>query len=139
MLGNWSLGHLLAHLTVSVNGSIDGTSAKAPLIARLIGPLIKRRFLTKPMPSGFKLPKGEEGILYPAATSAEDALRGLRTAFGRLKSERMTARHPVFGRMTHEEWTQLHLRHAELHLSFADPGKTTPEAGSDPRPSSKDH
>ena len=64
MLGNWSLGHLLAHLTVGINGSIDGYPAKAPLIARLVGPLIKRRFLTKPMPSGFKLPKGEEVVLY---------------------------------------------------------------------------
>jgi hypothetical protein len=38
----------------------------------------------------------------------------------------MTARHPVLGKLTHEEWTQLHLRHAELHLSFAVPVSDTP-------------
>jgi len=24
----------------------------------------------------------------------------------------------IFGPLTHDEWIQLHLRHAELHLSF---------------------
>jgi hypothetical protein len=31
----------------------------------------------------------------------------------------MTARHPVLGKLTHDQWKQIHLRHAELHLSFA--------------------
>ena len=26
--------------------------------------------------------------------------------------------HPVLGHLTREEWTQFHLRHAELHMSF---------------------
>jgi hypothetical protein len=28
---------------------------------------------------------------------------------------------PVFGAMTPEDWKRLHLRHAELHLSFVVP------------------
>ena len=32
--------------------------------------------------------------------------------------ERMSKPSPVFGPMTHEEWEQLHCRHAELHFSF---------------------
>ncbi|HEX7449790.1 MAG TPA: DUF1569 domain-containing protein [Pirellulales bacterium] len=27
-------------------------------------------------------------------------------------------RHSVFGKLTHADWTQFHLRHAELHLGF---------------------
>ncbi|MFN5799079.1 MAG: DUF1569 domain-containing protein [Planctomyces sp.] len=33
----------------------------------------------------------------------------------------MRAPHPGFGRMTHQEWLLLHLRHSEMHLSFAIP------------------
>ncbi len=73
------------------------------------------------MPPGFRLPKDVEGSFFPAAASPLEALEGLRRAVARLQNERMTARHLVFGKLTHEEWTQLHLRHAELHLSFAIP------------------
>jgi hypothetical protein len=122
MLGNWPLSQLLTHLATAINGSIDGYSAKAPWFIRLIGPLMKGRFLRNKMSPGFKLPKEVEVGFFPAAASSQDALEELRAVVGRTQNERMTARHPVLGTLTHEEWTRLHLRHAELHLSFADPG-----------------
>ena len=121
-LGNWPLGQLLTHLATVVNGSIDGYSAKAPWLFRLVGPLLKRRFLKNKMSPGFKLPKDVEVGFFPAVPSPQEALEELRRAVGRSKTEKMTTRHPVLGKLTHEEWTQLHLRHAELHLSFAVPG-----------------
>jgi hypothetical protein len=45
-------------------------------------------------------------------------LNELRAAIDRLNREPKRAPSPVFGKMTREEWDQLHLRHAELHLSF---------------------
>ena len=122
MLGNWPLSQLLTHLASTINGSIDGMSTKAPWFFRLIGPVVKRRILKNGMSPGFKLPKAREANAFPAASSPQEALGKLRAAVGRLKEERMTARHPFFGKLTHEEWTRLHLRHAELHLSFAVPG-----------------
>ncbi len=122
VLGNWPLSQLITHLARGINGSIDGSAAKAPWFLRIVGPFIKGRLLKKRMPSGFKLPKDVEVRFFPAADSPQEALEGLRRAVGRLKTERMTARHPILGKLTHEEWTQLHLRHAELHLSFAEPG-----------------
>jgi hypothetical protein len=122
MLGNWPLDKLLTHLATAINGSIDGMGAQAPWFIRLAAPLIKGRVLHHGMRAGFKLPKEVEPGFFPAAASKEAALDTLRQAVARLQSERMTARHPVFGRLTHEEWTKLHLRHAELHLSFAVPG-----------------
>lgn len=118
MLGNWNLSQLIAHLTMAINHSIDGINAKAPWYIRLLGPLIKGRVLKKMSP-GFNLPKQVEAEFFPTGLSPEEALQQLRTAVGRLRSEKMTARHPVLGQLTHEEWTQLHLRHSELHLSFA--------------------
>lgn len=122
MLGNWPLSRLLAHLTIAINGSIDGISFKAPWPVRLIGPFFKKRILTRGSSPGFKLPGKAETALFPdAGATAEEALGDLRKAVGRLRTERATAIHPVLGRLTPEEWIQLHLRHAEMHLSFAVP------------------
>ena len=74
------------------------------------------------MSPGFKLPKDVEVGFFPVVSSPQEALEELRRAVGRLKTEKMTTRHPVLGKLTHGEWTQLHLRHAELHLSFAASG-----------------
>lgn len=119
MLGNWSLSHLLMHLATAINSSIDGISVRAPWYVRLVALPIKRRILTRRMRAGFKLPRAVEPNFFPSAESPQEALAALRGAIERTHIERMTARHPILGRLTHAQWTQLHLRHAELHLSFA--------------------
>jgi len=120
-LGNWPLPQLLTHLASTINNSIDGFSSKAPLFVRLIGPFLKSGMIKNKMRPGIKLPPEAEKLAFPAAESAEEALRQLRHALSRCKCERMTAAHPAFGKMTHEQWLQLHLRHSELHLSYAVP------------------
>jgi hypothetical protein len=121
MLGNWPLGRLLTHLANSIDRSIDGSSVRAPLIVRLIAPFLKGRVLKNGMPVGTQLPKQAEVTLYPAVDTSQEGLEKLRAAVGRLRNEKMAAAHPVFGKITPEEWKQFHLRHAELHLSFAAP------------------
>ena len=73
------------------------------------------------MSPGINLPKAAVASAYPDAGSLQEALDDLRRAVARTKSERMEAVHPAFGKMTHDEWNTLHLRHSELHLSFALP------------------
>lgn len=121
MLGNWPLGQILTHQALAINGSIDGVLAKAPLLFRMLGPFIKRRIFKHGMSAGFQLPKQVEASFFPVA-SPQEGLEKLQAAVARLRTERMTSRHPVMGKITHDEWLKLHLRHAELHLSFADPG-----------------
>jgi hypothetical protein len=42
-----------------------------------------------------------------------------RQQIGRIRGgERMTQECSVDGPYSHEQWVQIHLRHAELHLSF---------------------
>jgi Protein of unknown function (DUF1569) len=117
-LGNWPPDRLLGHLTTAINGSIDGMPFRAPWYIRLIAPRLKRRFTTRKMSPGFKLPKQVEASYFPASPSNLEALAKLKAAVARTKTERMTADHPALGKLNHEEWTQLHLRHAELHLSY---------------------
>ena len=120
-LGNWPLNQLLMHLAHAMTMSIEGIPFKAPWYIRVVGPVIKRRILRHGMSPGFKLPKEGDAASYRAAGSDQAALEILRQAIQRVKTEQMSSGHPVFGRMTHEEWRRLHLRHAELHLSFVRP------------------
>jgi len=118
-LGNWSPGQAFSHLARTMNMSLDGAKWRAPLIFRLMAPLIKKRLLRGPMKAGFKLPGyAAEQLLPPTPVATDHGLAELRTAIQRLHREPRRAPSPFFGPMTREEWNQLHLRHSELHLSF---------------------
>jgi len=122
MLGNWALPELINHLAMTMNSSIDGFAAKAPFLIRWVGPLIKRSVVYgKKLSPGIKLPAEAVPVAFPSGNSSQQALDALRVAFARAARERMEADHPAFGRMTHEEWLLMQLRHAEMHLSFAIP------------------
>ena len=121
-IGNWPLAKLIMHLSQTVDNSIDGFQSKAPLMIRLIMPFFKNKLINaKELKPGINLPKATIPDAFPDAGSLQEALDDLRRAVERTKTERMTASHPAFGTMTHEEWNTLHLRHSEMHLSFALP------------------
>jgi len=121
-LGNWSPGQILKHLTIVMNGSVDGVprmmSGFKQFMIRL---LFKNKFLKSPMPPGFELPASASALL-PPPTSLEEGLDGFRRAAKRLQTETQRHAHPALGPLTAEEWNQLHCRHSELHLSFLVPG-----------------
>jgi Protein of unknown function (DUF1569) len=119
MLGNWTLGQMLAHLAGGLHMAIDGSEHRPPWFVRLMGPILKRRVLRK-MSAGFQLPKPIADQIIPAhAVSPEEGLRLLQEAVKRFRSDTGRQPHNVFGKMTGAEWHQLQLRHAELHMSFA--------------------
>ena len=119
MLGNWSLGQLLAHLAGGLNMSIDGSDHRPPWFIRLVGPFLKRWVLKKMSP-GFQLPKPVADKIIPSHPVApEEGLRLLQEAVKRFRSDTGRKPHNVFGKLTGAEWHRLHLRHAELHMSFA--------------------
>ncbi len=115
-LGNWSQGQIYRHQGETMNQSIDGLDISPPWYIKIVGRLIKRRFLTKPMPAGFKLPKSTK--LLPPEIGLEDGLQYLRDAVARLQNETKRADSPLLGKMTNDDWIQLHCRHAEHHSSY---------------------
>jgi Protein of unknown function (DUF1569) len=122
-LGNWSAGQVLKHLAILMNKSIDGFVTRPPLVVRVIVRwFFKRRFLTKPMSAGFKLPAEAMAELgAPPTTNLDEGFQSIRHAIKRLKTEPTRAPSAVLGPLTADEWEQLHCRHCELHLSFLVP------------------
>jgi hypothetical protein len=120
-VGNWTFPQILDHLTKTMRCSLEGFGFKAPWFIRLAAPFIKNSFLTKPMKAGFKLPRRMAALLPDNERSLSAALDNMRTVISRCQNETPTRAHPVFGKMAGQEWTALHLRHAELHMSFVVP------------------
>jgi|CXWL01.1.fsa_nt_gi hypothetical protein len=117
-LGNWSFGQILKHVAQSTDSSIDGSGFVLPAPVRWIFTLLmKRKFLTQPIPAGFKAPKQYQ----PEEISVEEALALLRKAITRQETEHQRAMHPAFGMISKDEWTLFNLRHAEMHMSFVVP------------------
>jgi hypothetical protein len=123
MLGNWSLGQIFRHLAIAINGSVDGFAFRLPWIATFFARLfLKKRMLTRGIAPGYgRSPKWDS--VKPAAASVEEGLTELRAALTRFRTETKRSPHPALGKLTSDEWQQFHLRHAELHMSFAIPQK----------------
>ncbi len=118
--GNWTLGQTLGHLAAWINYSFDGypPQTKPPWFVKLILATQKRKFLTSSLPRGVKIPKIEGGTLGIEQVSAAEGAARLKAAAARLNAACPTQPSPIFGRLPHDQWIALNLRHAELHLGY---------------------
>jgi hypothetical protein len=119
-LGNWSLGQALQHLQRFMTRSMEGFE-KAPWFLPVMGLpfrlFMMKRVLGAPPPPGMK--PGKVPFMPDDEADAATESRAVLGIIERVRSgERFTQRSPLLGQLTHEQWTKLHLRHAELHLSF---------------------
>lgn len=122
MLGNWSLGTNFGHVAFFIEAIDEDKGIKTPWFMKLIGPVMKGKMLRGPMPQGVRIPGLKSGTLGDEPCELDVGLARLRRALDRLERGGFPARHPVFGKMSQQEWVTLHLRHAELHLGFAEVG-----------------
>ena len=116
--GNWTLGQALGHLATWANFALDGypPEVRTPLAVRMILKVMRNRILTQGMMAGVKVGKVPGGTVGTEPLDPDEGLRRLRAALERLRATAPTIDNPAFGRLTHEQWIQLNLRHAELHL-----------------------
>jgi hypothetical protein len=120
--GNWSSAQIVQHVAKLIDYSIDGFPVpKAALPVRIMGRMMRKAAITKPLRAGVKLPEKFSFMEPDREVAWDDAAEQLRQAIGRLESERMTQRSPVLGKLSHEQWEQMHCRHAEMHFSFMQP------------------
>jgi hypothetical protein len=118
--GNWTLGQALGHLATWASFPFDGypDAVRAPLPIRIILRLMRNKILNGGMMTGVRIGKLPGGTVGLDVLSTNDGLARYRAAMERLRASAPTIKNPVFGPLTHEQWIQLNLRHAELHLSF---------------------
>ena len=121
--GNWTLGQTTHHIADVLEQSIDGFRFSAPLPQRVLFRLLRPLILGRPFPAGIKLSGSALTLIPDASITMEQGLAELRAQILRVQEgQRITIPSPIFGRLSHEKWVRLHCRHAELHLSFLDPG-----------------
>jgi hypothetical protein len=118
--GNWSLGQTLGHLATWANFALDGypASVHPPAVVRLIARLLRNRVINKGMPPGMKIGRVPGGTLGTEQIPTDLGLSRFAEAMERLRNTAPTEPNPAFGPLTHEQWINLNLRHAELHLGF---------------------
>ena len=119
-LGNWSLGQICKHLAKAMDMAVDGPPFRPGWFLRTFGPLFKKRFLSRPMTPGFRLPANAASLL-PDEGDTNESVAILEKAVQRLQQTAERKRHPIFGRMTHEEWDRMEFLHCAMHLSFIVP------------------
>jgi catechol 2,3-dioxygenase-like lactoylglutathione lyase family enzyme len=122
-LGNWSPAQVLWHIGRLMELSFDGFPFRyrrgPEWITRLFRLLAWRWLIALAFRPGFKNPP-EAATLEPERSLTLDvAAAYLKQQIARVhRGERMTQECSVDGPYSHEQWIYIHLRHAELHLSF---------------------
>ena len=122
-MGNWSAAQVLWHIARLMELSFDGFPfryRRGPIwVTRLLRFLAWRWLIALAFRPGFQNPP-EAATLEPGpSVSLEEATAYLKRQIERVRvGERMTRECSVEGAYTHEQWVYIHLRHAELHLSF---------------------
>jgi hypothetical protein len=124
--GNWGLGQVCAHLSKTMERSLDGFPSAMPLPMRILARWVALGGILKHKQHQRRFP-APPYLMPPDAEEDRDGLEKLRTALSRLKDHSGDLRpHPVFGRLTPQQWLDLHLWHSEHHLSFLIPKKAQP-------------
>lgn len=125
-VGRWTYAQILDHIASAMDMAFDGSRFQAAWWLRvLVAPLVKNYVLTHPMKAGFRLPRRAASLLPDPATPLDSALRHLESSVARFDSEQPAHPHPFLGRLTREQYVQLHLRHAALHMSFVVPASAS--------------
>jgi hypothetical protein len=123
--GNWSAGQIFEHCSKLMRAAIDGFPDDRPaLMLRWMGRTVIRRMALKggAAPAGYKTPEGASYLSPGDEVSFDQGIGALRSQVARIEAgERFTHASPLFGSLTHEEWTIVQLGHCSLHLSFLHP------------------
>lgn len=122
-VGNWTAGQIFGHLAKWIEMSYQGFPFRVPGLVRFFIGFSRNKILRDGFKPGTHLPKKtlDKVGAYQDMPVEEGALR-LKRALARLKAGEIPPHEsPAFGKLSLQEWVQLQLRHAELHLSFLHP------------------
>ena len=117
-LGNWSLGEICEHLASAMNMAVDGPPVQA-LVAYSHGRTTDQEALfcrdhSSPASSCQATPRRS----CPSGADTDKGITALARAIERIQRTADRKPHPIFGRMTNEEWDRMQFLHSAMHLSF---------------------
>eukprot|EP00752_Nemacystus_decipiens_P014516 g12925.t1 len=117
--GTWTPAQNIWHVGRFIKAGVEGYPAKVPFLLKLIGPLFKKQFTTKGFTPGIKLPsQAVDHMVAPADTTIEQAMDMIEVSIQGAKDKGFLPRNPMMGKMTPQEWVDLHCRHAEMHFGL---------------------
>jgi hypothetical protein len=121
--GNWTAAQILEHLAKLIEYSYDGFPFRVSWPIRAVSHVAKwlawKRFIQWSFQPGCRLPDYARALLPSPNAEFDAAADRLRAVLARIQSgEPMLQPSPFEGRLTHEQFVFVHLRHAELHLSY---------------------
>lgn len=117
--GTWTAAQNIWHVGRFIKAGVEGYPAKVPLFLKLLGPLMKKQFTTKGFNPGIKLPKqAADHMVAPVETTIQQAMDMLETSVQGAKEKGFLPKNPMMGKMTPQQWVDLHCRHAEMHFGM---------------------
>ena len=131
--GNWTLGQTCCHLAEWMRYPLDGFP-QPPIFMRpifwimkhTVAPGMKRRIMAE----GFKggMPTAPESVPKPAETSDEQGLVKLQKTINRVQAyDGELVPSPLFGPMDKQMLLKVSLLHAEHHLGYLEPHRSSTE------------
>lgn len=119
-VGNWSLGEAVTHVAFWANAPFDGypPDLKVPWLMKFLMKFLRGGIFKNGMKPGIRMPNVPDGTFGAEDVPAGEAVERLRSAFARIDEACPPDPSPLFGKMSHDQWRQLNLRHAELHFGF---------------------
>lgn len=123
--GNWSASENIWHVARYLQASVEGYPFQVPWWMKLVGALMKNRFVSKPMSPGFNTNPSVKTHMEPGGKNVGEitmdrAVGLLEEWVGKANTQGFIPANPVFGKMTTQQWVGLHCRHAELHFGMVE-------------------
>lgn len=120
-VGQWSLSQILQHLTLTLERSVNGFPAKMPwFVRKIVAPLIRGKiFAQRKLQAGLKAPVD---MVFSAGADEANEVKRFNEVLDRVKEYQGEFQpHPVFEKISPEEWRQFHFIHIAHHLNFLIP------------------
>ena len=118
--GNWDLAQACDHLAYSFEGSVRGFDFGAPRIVQALVGQYALRYVLKNRRAPFR-PRVPKRLEPPSGKDPVASADRLKESIREFESAAEVARHPFFGKISHDQWRQVHLFHCAHHLAFLHP------------------
>ena len=114
--GKMNVAQMLAHLQEPMAIALDGKTVKANWLMKMIFPLFKSK-LWDDQPYKQNLPTSPSFITYGSEKDFENEKQGLLNMVNRFTETNIISdRHPIFGKLTKENWSKATWKHIDHHL-----------------------